>query len=329
MLSRAFDKEVNMGKRYTTESFITAADIKHCGKYLYTNTEFITSGTKTRICCRNHGEFLQTPAAHLFGQGCPRCADELRANKSKKPFNKFKEEVDAIHSGKYTYIEETYEGVITPMTIVCPIHGRFQQAPREHLLGKGCRTCGITASAEKRVKSIGDFITEATQVHGYKYDYSETKYESSLKKVKIRCTMCGEVFEQRAATHIRGTGCPFCVESGFQCGAIGSLYLLVCESRLGVFTGYGITNNFKQRMKRHLVSLSKSAFVITQQHTWDFPLGSSALALENAVKKQFPQTSRLGCAIEGFKRESTDAPFEQVKEFIESILKENPEWQLT
>jgi predicted GIY-YIG superfamily endonuclease len=197
------------------------------------------------------------------------------------------------------------------------------------LRGRGCWKCGSESCANKKIIGRDAFIDRAGDVHGGVYSYERVVYERAHLPVEIYCTKCNNFFKQTPTHHMAGAGCPCCAPYGFQTGDIGSLYLINCESSFGSFTGYGISNNAEQRLRQHTLRLSKSAFVITQQHTWDFPIGSSALALENAMKKQFPQTSRLGCAIEGFKRESTDAPFEQVKEFIESILKENPEWQLT
>lgn len=57
-----------------------------------------------------------------------------------------------------------------------------------------------------------EFIRRAKMFHGDTYDYSETQYVSSSKKVKIRCRKHG-VFEQTAGQHIHPklrTGCPYC-----------------------------------------------------------------------------------------------------------------------
>lgn len=54
-----------------------------------------------------------------------------------------------------------------------------------------------------------DFIRRAEQVHGQRYDYSQTEYTRSRDKVKIICRKHG-VFEQRASSHLDGCGCPRC-----------------------------------------------------------------------------------------------------------------------
>ena len=39
--------------------------------------KYVNAQTKVRISCPYHGYFEQTPGHHLFGEGCPKCADEV------------------------------------------------------------------------------------------------------------------------------------------------------------------------------------------------------------------------------------------------------------
>ena len=54
-----------------------------------------------------------------------------------------------------------------------------------------------------------EFIQKAKQIHGNKYDYSQTVYVNGLSKIKIICSVHG-VFEQRAYAHLSGQSCPHC-----------------------------------------------------------------------------------------------------------------------
>jgi hypothetical protein len=54
-----------------------------------------------------------------------------------------------------------------------------------------------------------DFLKKAHDVHGDKYDYSNTTYISANYTVKIKCSRHGE-FEQTANRHLAGRGCPTC-----------------------------------------------------------------------------------------------------------------------
>lgn len=63
-----------MGKRKTTEQFISEAIKVHGDKYDYSKVEYTHSLIKVSIICPIHGEFTQIPSAHLAGEGCKRCA---------------------------------------------------------------------------------------------------------------------------------------------------------------------------------------------------------------------------------------------------------------
>lgn len=56
----------------------------------------------------------------------------------------------------------------------------------------------------------GEFVAKAREMHGDKYDYSQTVYVSAHEKVLIRCKRHDWVFPQSANSHMRGCGCPRC-----------------------------------------------------------------------------------------------------------------------
>lgn len=55
------------------ERFLDKAYAVHGDKYDYSKVEYINASTKICIICPEHGEFWQTPMAHLRGHGCPKC----------------------------------------------------------------------------------------------------------------------------------------------------------------------------------------------------------------------------------------------------------------
>ena len=60
-------------------------------------------------------------------------------------------------------------------------------------------------------KTTAEFIQQAKEIHGDKYDYSLVDYKNNNTKVKIKCKTCGNIFEQIPACHInRKYNCPFC-----------------------------------------------------------------------------------------------------------------------
>jgi hypothetical protein len=58
-------------------------------------------------------------------------------------------------------------------------------------------------------KTTKDFIENAREIHGEKYDYTPSIYVKRHSKIKIRCIVHGD-FEQSANNHLKGSGCTKC-----------------------------------------------------------------------------------------------------------------------
>ena len=59
--------------RYTTEEFIKRSVAAHGTKYRYDKVNYVNNTTKVKLICPTHGVFIQDPANHLRGRGCPEC----------------------------------------------------------------------------------------------------------------------------------------------------------------------------------------------------------------------------------------------------------------
>lgn len=59
----------------TKDEFIAKAIEVHGDRYDYSNVAYLHTHAKVAIRCKEHGVFLQQPANHLSGNGCPSCAD--------------------------------------------------------------------------------------------------------------------------------------------------------------------------------------------------------------------------------------------------------------
>ena len=110
-----------------------------------------------------------------------------------------------VHGEKYIYDKVIYTSSANKIEIICPEHGSFFQQAGQHLLGSGCPHC----YRQKATLTTNEFIEKARNVHGNKYDYSETKYIKGSKKLKIICSIHG-VFEQTGESHLSGNGCKKC-----------------------------------------------------------------------------------------------------------------------
>lgn len=122
----------------------------------------------------------------------------------KNKIEKFIEDSQIIHNYKYDYSKVFYKnGSKEKITIICNIHGEFEQLPSTHLRGCGCPKC------KGRNKTNIEFINKSIDVHGDKYTYEKVNYVNTTTKVVIMCTKHG-YFKQKPYHHIEGQGCPLC-----------------------------------------------------------------------------------------------------------------------
>ena len=199
--------EINSDKqRKTTKQFIEDSIKIHGNKYDYSNVEYKSVGEKVIIICKEHGEFKQTPNSHLSQKsGCIKCAGCYKSNTED-----FIEKAKKIHDNKYDYSKVEYKNAIEKVNIICKEHGQFEQTPNGHLDGRGCNKCGIETMKTKQKTNFDDFIINANIKHKNKYEYSQMNYINAREKIKIICKEHGE-FEQTPDSHLRGCGCPYCV----------------------------------------------------------------------------------------------------------------------
>lgn len=188
-----------MPKAFTKDEFISKAKNIHGDKYDYSLVKYVNMQTKVSIICPIHGQFEQTPAKHLLGRGCRKCAGNEKLTK-----DEFISKAKNVHGEKYNYDIVNYINAKTKVDIICPTHGVFSQIPDLHLSGKGCPKCG-----GKFCQTQDEFISRAKLIHGDKYDYSKVKYIRSYKKVDIICPIHG-LFSQTPNNHLHGYGCLMC-----------------------------------------------------------------------------------------------------------------------
>jgi hypothetical protein len=59
--------------KLTTELFLNKSKLIHGNKYDYSDSVYFNTRTPLKIICKLHGEFYQSPNAHLSGKGCDIC----------------------------------------------------------------------------------------------------------------------------------------------------------------------------------------------------------------------------------------------------------------
>lgn len=135
-------KHKHKNSRLSTEEFIQKA-IKIHGKdhYNYSKSVYVKSAAPVIIICNRHGEFLQQPSNHLFGNGCPVCGTEKAANSTKLGKEEFIKRSNKTHKNLYDYSLVDYINSNSIVKILCQKHGVFLQTPNNHYRGQGCPKC--------------------------------------------------------------------------------------------------------------------------------------------------------------------------------------------
>ena len=193
----------------TTAQFIIDAKVEHGNTYNYSKVNYTTNKNNITIICNSHGEFYQAPDRHLGGQGCPKCGRVAAAAKQVKTTAQFIIDANVRHRNKYNYSKVKYRTSKDNVIIICNQHGEFHQDPNNHLNGQGCPDCGKESSAAKQAKTTPEFIIDAKEVHGDRYDYSAVDYITNKDYITIICLVHDD-FQQTPSDHLSGRGCMKC-----------------------------------------------------------------------------------------------------------------------
>lgn len=113
----------------------------HKNNYIYNKVIYKNDTEKVIITCKKHGDFKQTPHAHLQGQGCRECRRYSRLDWVRSNTKTFIKKATKIHNNKYNYSKVDYKQSKKKVIIGCKNHGDFTQTPNSHLKGRGCYKC--------------------------------------------------------------------------------------------------------------------------------------------------------------------------------------------
>lgn len=178
---------------------------------------------------------------------------------TRKTLAQFEAEAASIHSGKYDYSKAAYLNTHTPISIVCPSHGDFQQRPNRHLQGDGCPKCALEKASLDRMKNLGHFLEMAYRTHGTRYSYERSIYSGINKAITITCKDHGD-FVQRATDHIyNAAGCPSCgnlIKGAYKLRSLEDVVAEATQVHAGIYDYskaifVNITTKFEVICKRH------------------------------------------------------------------------------
>jgi hypothetical protein len=130
--------------KLTTELWVERAKAIHGEKYNYEQVDYKDAKTHVIVVCKDHGSWKCNPSNHVnkgLARGCPSCGGSKT-----KTYENFVSDALRTHGNKYNYREVKYRNAQSLVTIICDLHGPFQQTPTSHLSGAGCKKCATTAN---------------------------------------------------------------------------------------------------------------------------------------------------------------------------------------
>lgn len=135
-----------------TQEFINQAKAKYGDKFDYSCVTYTNSRTRVIIKCHVHGEFEQTPSAHLNSRrGCYGCWVDDRGNLRRDSQDDFISKAIEKHGDKYDYSFVEYKESQSKVRIICLKHNiGFLQRPNRHLQGDGCPRCAKGSWGKER-----------------------------------------------------------------------------------------------------------------------------------------------------------------------------------
>jgi hypothetical protein len=133
--------------------------------------QYKNSSSSLLVKCLKHDRYFKNSTYNLVrGAGCSECKKEKIRKIRSLGTDEFIERAINLHGNRYDYSLVHYKTLIDTIDIICKIHGKFKQKPREHLKGSQCQLCSstsISAISQVWLDSLGlDLIHE----HPIKYD---------------------------------------------------------------------------------------------------------------------------------------------------------------
>lgn len=151
------------GKNRTSNEIIELFKSVHGNKYDYSNVQYHGYHTKVCIICPTHGEFWQTPANHLQGNGCPKCRVSMMESKVIKELNNKK--IDFVYEYRPSFL----------------INGKSHQSI-DFYLPK--HNIGIECQGKQHYMPI-DFAGKGKK-------WANSLYKENVKRDKIKREICSE-----------------------------------------------------------------------------------------------------------------------------------------
>lgn len=278
----------------TLLSFIEVAEEKFGNKFTYNHLvePFSGSSEVTMTCC-THGEFTTTAKQFLqSAYGCKECGSDGKKAKLTRPFKKFVEDTNKIHTN-LLLDESLYTNIDGVLTVKCMNHStpyEFSRSPWNLTYRPEPRGCPVCSYIKYDTES---FIEKLIPLYDNIFDFSLVEYVNSATPVKVVCKKCGYEGSKSATRILQGNStCMACNSRsrGFKCNKPGNLYYLKVSTDSGTHVyKIGITNQTVQKR----FSIKELARIEILQIT-AFDSGQDAYDAEQTILKKFKEFQYKG-----------------------------------
>lgn len=144
--------EIGRANRLSHDEVITKLRQVFGDQYALSQVDVTRTSDRIQLECKTHGPFALTAHRAFQGNGCPKCARtasnphrlarlrERVASAHEHRWIRFLDQAQKTHGNRYDYSRIEFRTQRNPVTIICPVHGEFQQVPATHIRS-GCRKC--------------------------------------------------------------------------------------------------------------------------------------------------------------------------------------------
>lgn len=231
------ESQIKKAKK-SKEQFIKEVQGIYGDKYDLSLVEYVNNNTPVKIICKERGIFEVQPNSLLDTR-----VYLIKGKKKTRSTDKemFLEEVFKIYGDKNNYDSTLVGNSRGKIDVVCREHGKFTVGMASHFKGVDCPKCSAINYSKTRSKTTEEFIEQAKAVHGDKCDYTDTVYKSCREKIKIKCDIHNNYFEQYPSNHLLGGCCRQCLSENISkslqgkegtCGYTKTRYINQAKGRM-------------------------------------------------------------------------------------------------
>ena len=223
-----------MAAKLNTQQWIAKAQEVHGFRYDYSKVEYVNAKKPVLVICGLHGPWLCNPDNHISkNRGCPACGGS-----KKKTLQDFICDARKVHGDRYQYDSATYTNAHTAVSIMCSLHGHFQQSPTSHLSGAGCPACALDERiAVERAESLLSVKARLSEKTGGDVDIVDATFVNINTEATFSCKAHGNY---RRFVNAVLYGAHACLKCGEEIGWAGPIDQVSAEKKIREYLGEGI-----------------------------------------------------------------------------------------